>query len=175
MKEQTRKQLTLAACLAAGALLAWLTKSWSPILFASLIGLAATGSLGKGVSLTKQTRRAVTAAVFSCMLLLGLTLGYMTGDYVSGVVGAFALSFVIILKAERLFDERVGVVLAKAGRDGFVAGNILVNLHFMLGGIIGDLPLISAWTTRGQLAAAVCFTWVVFLASAAYHAFVKGE
>lgn len=171
-----RVRIILAICLLAGAAMGYIAgQTATGLLIGFLAGMGLTGSYRRNVSLTKAQRRIVVAIVFVAMLAVGVGFGVLTGDYVSGLGSAVALSFVIVLKAERLFDERVGQLFSKASRDGFVAANLALAAILFVWRLTAGEPLLAALSPEMLLLVVLGASWAVFLVSLTYHAYVKGE
>ncbi|MCX6648324.1 MAG: hypothetical protein NTV61_02905 [Candidatus Bathyarchaeota archaeon] len=125
---------------------------------------------------TKAQRRVVVAIALTAMVVVGVSYWWLTGDYISGLGSSIALSFVVVLKMEKLFDERVGALFAKAGRDGFIAMNLaLAVVLFAVRFASGRDPMLLGISPVTWFLSSACASWFVFLVSVTYHAYVKGE
>jgi hypothetical protein len=176
MDERTRITLILCICLGGGAAIGYAVDSTTTgLLVGFLLGIALTGGFRRTVKWTKAQRRVIIAAAFTGMILVGLSFGIVTGDYVSGLSSAIAMSLVIVLKMEKIFDERIGALFSKAGRDGFVAANLAFAALLFAARLMGDDPLLASLTPTGWVLVAAVTSWCVFLVSAGYHVYVKGE
>jgi hypothetical protein len=176
MDERTRIALILCICLGGGAAIGYTIGALTTGLVVGLmLGLLLTGGFRRTVKWTKAQRRVIIAAAFTGMILVGLSFGIVTGDYVSGLGSAIAMSLVIVLKMEKIFDERIGALFSKAGRDGFVAANLAFAALLFAARLMGDDPLLASLTPTGWVLVAAVTSWCVFLVSAGYHAYVKGE
>ena len=173
--EKNRSTLIIGICLVGGALIGYLSGDTSTgLIIGFLLSLFFTRSY-RTVSLSKANRRIIVTIAFISMILVGIWFGLETGDYLSGIGSAIAISFVIVLKMEKLYDERVGLLFSKASRDGFVTANLsLATLLFTNRLSMGE-QFISALTIDKMLLIAMTPCWVVFLVSLAYHAYIKGE
>ncbi len=168
--------LILCLCLGGGAAAGYaIGQTTTGLLIGFILGIGLTGGTHRTAKWPKAQRRIIVAATLAAMLLVGASFGFLTGDYVSGLGSAAAMSLVVVLKMERLFDERVGALISKAGRDGFVAGNLAVAGLLFAVRLVGDDPLLSGLAPAGWLLLAAGAGWAVFLVSAGYHAYVKGE
>ena len=121
----------------------------------------------------KKTRRRLSWTMLSVSILGCLAFGYIVGDIVLGITAGIGFSFVIGLKWEKLYDERMSSMFSKAARNAFVTVNAGLSLSLMFGqGLenpIVDIPI-------GQLLQYVIYlSWAVFLLSWIYHANYKGE
>jgi len=176
MDEKTRTTLILCICLGGGAAIGYTVGSTTTgLLVGFLLGMALTGGFRRTVKWTKAQRRVIIAAAFTGMILVGLSFGVVTGDYVSGLGSAIAMSLVIVLKMEKVFDERIGALVSKAGRDGFVAANLAFAALLFAARLAGDEPPLASLAPSGWVLVAAVTSWCVFLVSATYHAYVKGE
>lgn len=176
MDEKTRTVFILCLCLGGGAAAGYaLGQTTTGLLIGFILGIGLTGGTHRTAKWSKAQRRVVVAITLGAMLLVGVSFGFLTGDYVSGFGSAVAMSLVVVLKMEKLFDERIGVLFAKAGRDGFVAGNLaLAALLFAARLMEGD-SFLAELEPKMWLLVAAGASWAVFVLSAIYHAFIKGE
>ena len=176
MDEKIRIPLILGLCLGGGAAIGYMIgEITTGLLVGFLLGITLTGGFRRTVKWTKAQRRVIIAVALTGMLVVGASFGLLTGDYVSGLGSAVAMSLVVVLKMEKLFDERVGALFAKAGRDGFVAANLAVAALLFTARITGDDPLLAGLPPTTWLLVAAAVSWGVFLVSAGYHAYIKGE
>jgi len=121
----------------------------------------------------KKTRRRVSWTMLSVSILGCLAFGYIVGDIVMGITAGIGFSFVIGLKWEKLYDERMSSMFSKAARNAFVTINAGLSLSLMFGQGL-ETPIILV--PMGQLLQYVIYlSWIVFLLSWAYHANYKGE
>ena len=121
----------------------------------------------------KKTRRRLSWTMLSVSILGCLLFGYIVGDIVMGITAGIGFSFVIGLKWEKLYDERMSSMFSKAARNAFVTVNAGLSLSLMFSQGL-ETPIISI--PRGQLLMYVIYvSWAVFLLSWFYHANYKGE
>jgi len=121
----------------------------------------------------KKTRRRFSWAMLSVSIFGCLLFGYLVGDVVMGLTAGIGFSFVIGLKWEKLYDERMSSMFSKAARNAFVTINAGLSLSLMFSqGLENPLILIP----MGQLLKYVIYvSWAVFILSWFYHANYKGE
>jgi uncharacterized membrane protein YfcA len=121
----------------------------------------------------KQTRRRFSWAMLSLSILGCLAFGYVVGDIWLGVTAGIGFSFVIGLKWEKLYDERMSSMFSKAARNAFVTVNagLSIVLIFSQG---MENPLINLPLSQ-LLQYVIYLSWIVFLLSWFYHANYKGE
>jgi hypothetical protein len=122
----------------------------------------------------KKTRRMVSWSMLSLSILGCLLFGYIVGDIVLGLTAGIGFSFVVGLKWEKLYDERMSSMFSKAARNAFVVVNaglsfVLIFGQGMEASIIANMPL------GEQLKYVIYLSWVIFLVSWLYHANYKGE
>lgn len=121
----------------------------------------------------KKTRRRVSWTILSISILGCLLFGYVIGDIVMGITAGIGFSFVIGLKWEKLYDERMSSMFSKAARNAFVTVNAGLSLTLMFSQGL-ETPIIT--TPMDQLLKYVIYvSWIVFLLSWFYHANYKGE
>lgn len=175
MLVKNQATIITAICLVGGAIIGYLMGDASfGLIVGFLISLGITGSYRK-VSLTKANRRIIVGGAFTGMILVGIWFGLYTGDYLSGLGSAVAISFIIVLKMEKLFDERVGVLFNKASRDGFIASNLVLALFLYINRIYRGSQTLSFLNFNNLLLISIGLCWIVFLTSLLYHAYIKGE
>jgi hypothetical protein len=121
----------------------------------------------------KKTRRRISWTMLSLSILGCLTFGYVVGNIGLGITAGIGFSFVVGLKWEKLYDERMSSMFSKAARNAFVTINAGLSMVLMfsqgLENPITYLPL-------GQsLKYVIYLSWAVFLLSWFYHANYKGE
>jgi hypothetical protein len=176
MNEKTKTVLILCLCLGGGAAAGYtIGQTTTGLLIGFILGIGLTGGTHRTAKWSKPQRRVVVTVTLTAMLLVGASFGFLTGDYLSGLGSAIAMSFVVVLKMEKLFDERVGVLFAKAGRDGFVAGNLTLAALLFAAHLIDGDSFLASLEPKMWLIMDAGASWVVFLVSAIYHAFIKGE
>ena len=158
------------------------------ILYGLALGNIALG-IGVGVSLgaaiganlageelikDKKTRRRTSMALLGTMLLGAAVFGVMEGNIIEGLAAGIGFSFVVGLKWDKLYDERMSAMFSKAARNAFVVINAGFSFVVFFGEvlkytIISTIPLIE------QIKYVIYISWVVFLGSWLYHANYKGE
>ena len=120
----------------------------------------------------KKTRRTLSWSLLALSILGCLLFGYLAGNIVLGLTAGIGFSFVIGLKWEKLYDERMSSMFSKASRNAFVIVNFgfsMVLLWQGIGDLIPSIPLVE------QLQYVIYLSWAVFLLSWLYHANYKGE
>jgi len=136
---------------------------------------AALGRILSGEELIKdkKTRRKVSWGLLGISILGCLAFGYIVGNIVLGVTAGIGFSFVIGLKWEKLYDERISSIFNKAARNAFVTVNAGLSLSLMFS--LGlETPIIIV--PFGELLQYVIYlSWIVFLFSWFYHANLRGE
>ncbi len=174
--DEKRTGIVIAVCLLAGAIIGYfIGMTRTGLLVGFLASLGLTGSYRRKVSLSKTQRRIVVTIAFVLMLSVGVGFGLLTGDYISGLGSAIALSFVIVLKMERLFDERIGSLFSKASRDGFVAVNLSLAALIFANRLMISESVLSVLSSNNWLLLAMAIGWAIFLISVIYHAYIKGD
>lgn len=90
-----------------------------------------------------------------------------------GITAGIGFSFVIGLKWEKLYDERMSSIFSKAARNAFVVVNAGLSMALIFGQGL-ETPVLTL--PLGELLQYVVYlSWVVFLVSWFYHANYKGE
>ena len=142
------------------------------------LGVAYGFALGRAFSgqeliKDKKTRRRFSWIMLSLSILGCLVFGYVVGNIVLGITAGIGFSFVIGLKWEKLYDERMSSMFSKAARNAFVTINagFSVVLIFVQG---METPLINLPLSQ-SLQYVIYLSWAVFLLSWFYHANYKGE
>jgi hypothetical protein len=121
----------------------------------------------------KKRRKRFSWMMLSLSILGCLLFGYIVGDIVLGITAGIGFSFVIGLKWEKLYDERMSSMFSKAARNAFVTVNAGLSLTLILGqGLESPLFLLPF---SEQLKYVIYLSWLVFLFSWFYHANYKGE
>jgi hypothetical protein len=121
----------------------------------------------------KKTRRRFSWTMLSLSILGCLLFGYIVGDIVLGITAGIGFSFVIGLKWEKLYDERMSSMFSKAARNSFVTINAGLSVSLLFGQGL-ERPLIQM-PFGEQLKFIIYLSWLVFLLSWFYHANYKGE
>jgi len=120
----------------------------------------------------KKKRRLFSWTMLATSALGFLLFGFVVGNLMGGLVAAVGISFVIGLKWEELYDERVSSIFSKAARNAFVTVNAGFSLAF-IGSYILEESLASL--TQGELLSyIVYFSWLVFIVSWLYHTYFAG-
>ena len=121
----------------------------------------------------KKTRRRVSWTMLSISILGSIAFGYIVGDIILGLTAGIGFSFVIGLKWEKLYDERMSSMFSKAARNAFVTINAGMSIVLMFSQGL-ETPVINL--PLGELLQYVIYlSWAVFLLSWFYHANYKGE
>lgn len=127
---------------------------------------------GEEIIQDKKKRRTVSWGLLGTCILGCLAFGYLAGDIMLGLTAGIGFSFVIGLKWEKLYDERMSSMFSKAARNAFVTVNAGLSaslLFSQMGGPLEGIPV------GNLLMYVVYLSWVVFLVSWLYHANYKGE
>ena len=123
----------------------------------------------------KKTRRRVMWLSLAMMVAGALAYGYITDNLVSGLSAGIGLSFVVGLKWEKMYDERMSAVFSKAVRNAFV----VVCAGFSFVAFFDELVELTPWLATvpvvGRFVGVMYASWAVFLASWMYHSYLKGE
>ena len=101
--------------------------------------------------------------------------GFVVGDVRSGIGAAIGLSFVIGLKGEKLFDERISNFFSKATRDAFVFANAGFTYVGFFHQLVDLIPYVDRIPVMDRFVYVLFLSWLVFLISWIYHYYVKGE
>ncbi len=139
------------------------------------VGIAISQSLtGEELIKDKKTRRRMSWSLLGTLLLGSALFGVLKGNVIEGVSAGIGFSFVVGLKWDRLYDERMSAMFSKAARNAFVMVNAGFSFVVFFGEVlqytaIASVPLID------QIKFVVYLSWAVFLASWVYHANYKGE
>ena len=122
----------------------------------------------------KKTRRTVSWTMLAFSILGCLLFGYIIGDIILGLSAGIGFSFVIGLKWEKLYDERVSKMFNKAARNAFVVINAGFSSVLIFGQGMSDTILANI-SLGDQLKYVIYLSWAIFLVSWLYHANYKGE
>jgi hypothetical protein len=120
----------------------------------------------------KKTRRTLSWSLLALSILGCLLFGYLAGDIMMGLTAGIGFSFVIGLKWEKLYDERMSSMFSKAARNAFVIVNFGFSIVLMEQGteiLRVSIPLVE------QLKYVIYLSWAIFVISWLYHANYKGE
>ena len=122
----------------------------------------------------KKTRRRMSWALLASLLLGSAVFGLLKGDLFEGLSAGIGFSFVVGLKWDKLYDERMSAMFSKAARNAFVMVNAGFSFVVFFGDVLqytplGPIPVIT------QIKTVIYLSWLVFLASWIYHANYKGE
>ena len=93
----------------------------------------------------KKTRRRVSWTMLSVSILGCILFGYVVGDIILGITAGIGFSFVIGLKWEKLYDERMSSMFSKAARNAFVTVNAGLSISLMFG-----IFWVSCWNVRNR-------------------------
>jgi hypothetical protein len=122
----------------------------------------------------KKTRRIVSGATYAILVLGCIGYGAIVGEFIGGVACAIGFSFVVGLKWDELYDERMSSMFSKAARNAFVVINLGFSTTVFLGEVMG-FTLLESVSLIEQIKYVVYLSWGVFLLSWVYHAYIKGE
>ena len=120
----------------------------------------------------KKTRRLVSWSMLATSILGCLVFGYIVGDMVLGLTAGIGFSFVVGLKWEKLYDERMSSMFSKAARNAFVTVNAGLSFTLLTNQMGGPLEGMSFGTSLQYV---IYLSWAVFLFSWFYHANIRGE
>jgi hypothetical protein len=123
----------------------------------------------------KKTRRRVMWLALAMMVAGALAYGYITGDLLSGLSAGIGLSFVVGLKWEKMYDERMSAVFSKAARNAFVVVCAGFSFVTFFDELVELTPFLSAVPVVGRFVGVMYASWAVFLASWMYHSYLRGE
>jgi hypothetical protein len=142
------------------------------------LGVAYGTALGVALSKRKPIKDKKKARIFSWTMLFSSGLGFLLfgtiiGDVFGGLAAAIGISFVIGLKWERLYDERVSGIFSKAARNSFVTVNAGLSIAFIARHTLEET--LSSISTGELTSYIVYFSWIVFLISWIYHGNYIGE
>ncbi len=123
----------------------------------------------------KGTRQRIVLISTLTLVGGGLMYGFVAGDLRSGIGAAIGLSFVIGLKSEKLFDERISNIFSKATRDAFVFANAGFTYVGFFHQLWDFIPYVDRIPVMDRFVYVLVLSWLVFLLSWVYHYYVKGE
>jgi Na+/H+-dicarboxylate symporter len=138
-------------------------------------GVAIGNSMaGEELIKDKKTRRRISWSLLGSMILGSVVFGFLKGNVIEGLSAGIGFSFVVGLKWDKLYDERMSAMFSKAARNAFVMINAGFSFVLFFGDVIqytplGPVPVIT------QIKTVIYLSWAVFLASWLYHANYKGE
>ncbi len=138
-------------------------------------GLAIGNSMaGEELIKDKKMRRRTSWAILATMLLGSVFYGLYEGNVVEGLAAGIGFSFVLGLKWEKLYDERMSAMFSKASRNAFVMVNAGFSFVVFFGEVLQYTPL-AVVPLIEQIKYVIYLSWAVFLGSWLYHANYKGE
>jgi hypothetical protein len=177
MDKSNRKMLGMLVGFAFGLILGVL---FDNIILGLIWGSVMTVPLGKafaGEELIedKGTRRRFTLISTLTLVAGCLMYGFAVGDVRSGIGAAIGLSFIIGLKGEKLFDERISNIFSKATRDAFVFANAGFTYVGFFHQLVDVIPFVDRIPIMDRFVYVLVLSWLVFLLSWVYHYYVKGE
>jgi len=123
----------------------------------------------------KKTGRLVMWLGLAMMVAGAVTYGYITGDLMSGLSAGIGLSFVVGLKWEKLYDERMGAVFSKAARDAFVVVCAGFSFLAFFDEIVELAPWLASVPVVDRFVGVMYASWAIFLVSWVYHSYLRGE
>lgn len=122
----------------------------------------------------KKTRRRLSWSMLGLMVLGSAVFGLYEGNIIEGIAAGIGFSFVVGLKWEKLYDERMSAMFSKAARNAFVVVNFGFSFVVFFGEVLKYTPLAVVLMIE-QIKYVIYVSWAVFLASWVYHANYKGE
>ena len=122
----------------------------------------------------KKMRRRTSWALLGTMLLGSAFYGLYEGNVVEGLAAGIGFSFVVGLKWDKLYDERMSAMFSKAARNAFVVVNAGFSFVVFFGEVMKYTPL-AVIPMIEQIKYVIYISWAVFLGSWLYHANYKGE
>lgn len=138
-------------------------------------GVAIGNSMaGEELIKDKKTRRRISWSLLASLLLGSAVFGVLKGNLIEGLSAGIGFSFVVGLKWDRLYDERMSAMFSKAARNAFVMVNAGFSFVVFFGEVLQYTPLATVPVIT-QIKTVIYLSWVVFLASWLYHANYKGE
>lgn len=129
---------------------------------------------GEEIIKDKKIRRRTSWALLGTMFLGAAVFGVYEGNIIEGVAAGIGLSFVVGLKWDKLYDERMSSMFSKAARNAFVMVNAGFSFVVFFGEVMKFTPL-AVVPLIEQIKYVIYISWAVFLASWIYHANYKGE
>lgn len=137
-------------------------------------GIAIGNSMaGEDLIKDKKTRRRMSWSILAFLLLGSAVFGVLKGSLIEGLSAGIEFSFVVGLKWDRLYDERMSAMFSKAARNAFVMVNAGFSFVVFFGEVLQYTPL-GAIPVITQIKTVIYLSWGVFLASWLYHANYKG-
>ncbi len=122
----------------------------------------------------KKMRRRVSFATLGTMLLGSAVYGLYEGNVIEGLAAGIGFSFVVGLKWDKLYDERMSAMFSKASRNAFVFINAGFSFVIFFGEVMKFTPL-AVIPLIEQIKYVIYISWAIFLGSWVYHANYKGE
>lgn len=143
------------------------------------VGLPMGVAIGNGLSgdeliKDKKTRRRMSTGLLASLLLGAVAFGFLKGNVLEGLAAGIGMSFVVGLKWEKLYDERMSAMFSKAARNAFVVVNLGFSFVVFFGEVMEYTPLATIPLIE-QIKWVIYISWAVFLTSWVYHANYKGE
>ena len=139
------------------------------------IGAAIGNSMaGEELIKDKKTRRRMSWGLLGSMILGSIAFGILKGNIIEGLSAGIGFSFVVGLKWDKLYDERMSAMFSKAARNAFVMVNAGFSFLVFFGEVLKYTPVATVPLIE-QIKFVVYLSWAVFLASWLYHANYKGE
>ena len=123
----------------------------------------------------KKTRRLVMWAGLAVMVAGAAAYGYITGDLVSGISAGIGLNFVVGLKWEKMYDERMSAVFSKAARNAFVVVCAGFSFLAFFDEMVELTPWLATVSVVNRFVYVMYASWAAFLVSWVYHSYLKGE
>ena len=138
-------------------------------------GVAIGNSMtGEELIKDKKTKRRMSWGLLASLLLGSAVFGVLKGNLIEGLSAGIGFSFVVGLKWDRLYDERMSAMFSKAARNAFVMVNAGFSFVVFFGEVLQYTPLATVPVIT-QIKTVIYLSWAVFLASWLYHANYKGE
>ena len=177
MDKQTRRAAGWAAGILMGLVWGYFMENYAlGIAMGTALGAVFSKQLaGEEPIQDKKTRRTVMWLALAVMVAGALAYGYIEGDLLSGLSAGIGLSFVVGLKWEKMYDERMSAVFSKAARNAFVVVCAGFSLVAFFDEMVELTPWLAAVPVVGRFVGIMYTSWAVFLASWVYHSCLKGE